>query len=571
MDGILRQALNNRAKSVTLLHPESSPRPLMQGQPTSHKYIDVGIIFDPEHAFRMIDRGPKVDDDPSVLAAFRAFWGEKSDLRRFADGAIQECVAWETNSAHERAHIPVRIVQHILQRHFNLKKVHSFSSSYDETIMIPTFAQRSLSRSSPASSQSSGGYRAAMQAFDELVKTIKAMELPLSLVAALPCAEGLRYTSILPPLPIPPSKFSASSVFGCASYVEAYDVVLQFEKSAKWPDDLGAIQKLKLAWYEQLGKALMDSIKDATTTVALDALATPIEDSASLEVMLPLDFAFRLRMYHDRERTLLEQILADKSITSTSSSYERLTAQRALKLHLSRFIFSPQHHASVMNMHHQYVGYSSTVRLVKRWFSSHMLSPYIPPELIELLCAFVFLRPDSQVVPSTGSTGFARALAFLKDWDWRTEPLLVPIHAATNSDSINTENGHGDPSVGGRKSVPFPIEKRSKAEKAFNERRSTDPGMSRGGWHIATDHDIEEGYKEGATNGIEGVYWCLDGKGPSPMIADRIKELAKASWTYIDQGMENGSLRAKVWGFCRFYLLIPCLLVSSFYYYFWDF
>lgn len=53
--------------------------------------VVVGLDLDGSRAARLVDRGPPADD--AVLApAFRSFWGEKSELRRFKDGAIVEAV-----------------------------------------------------------------------------------------------------------------------------------------------------------------------------------------------------------------------------------------------------------------------------------------------------------------------------------------------------------------------------------------------------------------------------------------------------------------------------------------------
>ena len=50
--------------------------------------------MDPDHANRIVDKGPPADH-AAEAAAFRAFWGEKAELRRFQDGSILEAAgAW---------------------------------------------------------------------------------------------------------------------------------------------------------------------------------------------------------------------------------------------------------------------------------------------------------------------------------------------------------------------------------------------------------------------------------------------------------------------------------------------
>jgi U3 small nucleolar RNA-associated protein 22 len=503
LDRTLRKALGDRAVSVTFMTPNhhQNCRELSQQQPESPSYFDLGINLDPEHAFRVIDRGPKVDDDAESIQAFRDFWGEKAELRRFADGSITECVVWEAEKSQEKAEIPSKILEHVLHRHYHLKKVRHPKSIFEKYIHVPP-SIRQLS-----SSTGTNGWKLAMEAFNDLVKRIKEMDLPLSLVSCLPCAEELRYTSTFIPSPIPLSRSPALPE--CMKFLPVYDAILQFEKSARWPDDLGAIQKIKLAWLEKIATELIRTISGCQTTIAMDELASPVEDCASLEVGLPSGFLFRLRIYHDRERTLLESTISDKSVPA----FQHALAENAMAIHLSRFIHSPRHHSSIMNMHHRHPGYSPTVRLVKRWLACHLLSNHVSPEMIELLCAYIFLRPDSQRQPIIGVTGFLRTLNFLQLWDWRQEPLLIPIESIAGLEETMD--------------VQFDSEKVKIAETAFQERRKLDPGMSSGAWHIATDTEPR------------GVFWCLEGRGTNPMIADRVKMLSRASCKFIEQGMDE--------------------------------
>ncbi|PVF96960.1 Nrap protein [Serendipita vermifera] len=500
LDRILSKALGNRAVAITFIVPcpHQSRRSLSHPQPDSSSYFDLGVLLNPEHAFRVIDRGPKVDDDPDSIQAFREFWGEKAELRRFADGSITECVVWEMENKSE---IPSKILEYVLQRHYHLKKIRNFKSMCEKYSQLPSIAQQV----SPSTSMN--GWKLAIEAFNELVKRIKEMELPLALVSCLPCAEELRHTSTFTPSPIPLSRIPALPE--CTRFLPVYEAVLQFEKSARWPDDLGAIQKVKFAWLERIAVELIKTISGCQAVIAIDELASPIEDGGSLEVGLPSGFSFRLRIYHDREKTLLENIASDK----TTPAFQKVLAEKAMTVHLYRFIHSPRHHSLIMNMHHRHPGYSSTVRLVKRWLASHLLSNHVYPELVELICAYVFLRPDSQRQPIIGSTGFLRTLNFLQQWNWRQEPLLIPIESIAGLDE--TVDVHPD------------SDKVKIAESAFQERRKLDPGMSSGAWHIATDTEPK------------GVFWCLEGRGPSPMIADRVKMLADASSKCVEQGMNE--------------------------------
>lgn len=56
--------------------------------------VVLGLDLDASQATRVVDRGPPADD-PVAAPAFRHFWGEKAELRRFKDGAIVEAVKWD--------------------------------------------------------------------------------------------------------------------------------------------------------------------------------------------------------------------------------------------------------------------------------------------------------------------------------------------------------------------------------------------------------------------------------------------------------------------------------------------
>jgi len=89
------------------------------------------------------------------------------------------------------------------------------------------------------------------------------------------------------------------------------EVIVEFEKSARWPDELVAIQKMKLAFFERMATALMSKSEGTTAQVVLgDGFGRPeIQDQAWLEVVTPEGWAFAVRIWHDREATLLDRII----------------------------------------------------------------------------------------------------------------------------------------------------------------------------------------------------------------------------------------------------------------------
>lgn len=100
---LLARGLGDR---VALVVPETQARPaqsVTEPVDAGESGIDVrvGIHLVSEHASRLIDKGPLADAGAEA-DAFRAFWGAKAELRRFADGSIRETVSWEARASSGR-------------------------------------------------------------------------------------------------------------------------------------------------------------------------------------------------------------------------------------------------------------------------------------------------------------------------------------------------------------------------------------------------------------------------------------------------------------------------------------
>ncbi|KAI0635441.1 Nrap protein [Trametes polyzona] len=507
----LRHGLGNRAKAIAILHPSSDARPMSQAHPTQPSTFHVGVILDCQHAFRLVDHGPPAEEQESDRTRqFRELWGEKAELRRFKDGSIVESVVWEVKNADERAQIPSMIIRHLLSRHLGIAggAVHTWQSQFDTLLRLP----ESISSVYQASS-SAVGFKAAMSSFDTLVKHIKALDdqFPLAVLNVSPISPTLRYTDVFVPVAVPVA--ARSSLPKSASYLPVMDVIIEFEKSARWPDDLRAIQKTKLAFFERLASLLMSAVKGLQASVVLGQRPEQLEiqDEAALDIVTAEGWAFRARIWHDREATLLERIINDqphlpkalRRNTSGEDAYERQAALHAREVYTRRFIHSPRHHRAIAALSHRFSAFASTVRLTKRWFASHwLLGGHVTEEAVELLCAYVFLRSRAPLAgdaashatsaPGSKERGFAQVVEFLKDWDW-TEGLVVPLD--------NAEQNANAPQPG-----PHP---------------STSQDVA---WSLVTPFDSE------------GHMWTST--GPNAVVARRITSLAKATWDSL-RGMET--------------------------------
>ncbi|TBU24395.1 Nrap protein [Dichomitus squalens] len=502
----LRRGLGNRAKAIAVLHPSSDVRPLSQALPANPSAIHIGIVLDNEHAFRLVDHGPPAEDQESEQAKrFRDFWGEKAELRRFKDGSITESVVWDVKSVDERTHIPSLVVKHLLRRHLGIgaEDVKSWQTQFDALLKAPE-SIRSLYEARGAVA----GFKAALTAFDALVKQIKSLDdqFPLAILNVSPVSASLRHTEVFVPIAVTPS--SRVGIPTTASYLPAMEVIVEFEKSGRWPDDLRAIQKIKLAFFERMATALMAAAKGLQASVVFGehTARTEIQDEAALDIVTPDGWAFRVRIWHDREATLLDRVINEQSrvpkalrrnITGEEAR-ERQAALEARDVYLRRFIHAPRHHRVIAALSHKFAAFAGTVRLTKRWFASHwLLCSHVSEEAVELLCAHIFLRTGASVtaetmmlpagVPGTKERGFAQVLKFLEDWDW-TKGLVVP------SDFSDQDVATADASPSASGTAP---------------------------WSLVTQFDAS------------GHVWTSS--GPNAVVARRITTLAKATWASLAQ------------------------------------
>ena len=487
----LRDALGSRVKALSILHRPTQQRALSEALPTTLSTVFIGLILNQEHAFRLVDHGPVAAEAPShATEAFRELWGNKAELRRFQDGRIAESVVWHVRDSDERAHLPAMIVRHILALHFGIRGdvVTSWQSGFDALLRLPQ---------SIASQYRASGYKAALAAFQKLASSIKTISkaLPLAVVNISPISPELRYTSVFAPISVPAGV--ASTLPLCSRYVQLMSLNLEFEKSARWPDDLVAIQKMKMAFLEQIAQALSDAMPGLLSRIAIISPGVPLaEGHPQLEITTPDGWAFALRIWHDREATLLDRIL--HSSPAAYSPHDLESARMARRLYTRRFIAAPRHHRAVAALHHQFMAFGGTVRLVKRWLAAHwLLRLHVSEEAVEVICAAVFAGVGSVRAPNTRERGFACVIQLLRDWDW-SEGMTVPLYAASDPGPDIYSS-----SVAGAKGV-------------WSLRTKTDP---------------------------DGHMWTLN--APDAVAARRVRALAQATHGYL-RGVESGVLEVSV-------------------------
>ncbi|BGP55361.1 hypothetical protein JCM8202_004701 [Rhodotorula sphaerocarpa] len=509
----LRRALGSRVRDFAVSAAPLPPLPVDGKAPRSpSRTLTVGFLLDPIESIRLVDQGPSAEDE-EACANFRAFWGARSELRRFQDGAIVESVVWDEVSPHglgqQRATIVRRIVEYILpERHgVSRENIDFFAGAFDHLLVEPESVRRAIYLED--SVVTGKGFTSIVTAFDDVAKEIKDLpELPLSVSAVQPCAPALRYSSVFVPSPRRLKDYSRSA--SATKHIQPHEILLTFEGSGRWPDDLEGIQKIKAAFLSKIGEGLEATRAVLRTDLVFDTEARTIDDNVALDILTASGWAFRARVFYDRSQILLEEREDRLAAAATAGD-----AMSPLEVYLQRFVQSPRHHAAITSLQGHYPAFSQTVRLLKRWISAHLLSGHFSPEQLELFVASVFLDPASPYgVPNSGSTGFARVLERLARWKWRDEPILVPLYSFTTA------------VTSGRRAV-LPTADRMAAVAAFQARRLAKPNIDEAAWVIATENDLG------------GIIWA---RQTSKVAAARVRSLAAAALTTLRAGVMEGGL-----------------------------
>ncbi|CAG8711718.1 2679_t:CDS:1, partial [Dentiscutata heterogama] len=496
----LKQGLTNRVNLITINYAQLPTWSTSSEPPSylsSNLKLYIGFVFNPEQSNRLIDYGPSPEDE-TAASQFRKLWGKKAEVRRFKDGSILECVVWNVKGIEERSLIVSRIVQYLLNLHYGIKNkgIQYFTGQLNEIVIPSTNLPKSIYNKNGITN----GFRDVMQAYDKLVKQFMALEnIPLRFSGIRAASPTLRYTSIFIPQPL------ALTTTKISHYIDPIEIIIQFEHSARWPDDLVAIQKMKIAFYIRLASQLELQFPGTCATVVADN-SDMIISEAYMDVISDSRFVFRCRIYNEREITLLDRGINDKK----SSKLKKDTYTKALEIEKQMFVEIPMHTLQIQTLCNKWPSLSLTIRLTKRWFSTHMLSDHVEEEWIECLSSQVYLEPCPWNRPGSGFVGFLRVLKLISSWDWNNEAMIVDLSEENKSSLKNSTNEN----------------KIEDIKQRFKNLRASDGSCKHGLMFI--------GITSGNVWGIEK---------PSKVVANRIKELAKSALLYADEIIEKGENR----------------------------
>ena len=377
----------------------------------------VGLILDSSELEKLVTKGPPEGADDTVStkdifsspALFRSFWGKRALLRRFKDGVIQHCVVWES----QREPLVVTISKEALDIHF---------SAHTSEHLVYESALEKLPVAVTNSGQGvtlTANVMKLRAAFDAMSKMFGALELPLGIRAvSVGRAPAIRGTSVVAPVPF---------AVGAPDFWN--DVVVQFESSARWPDEISALENAKTAFLLKMQREMPYS-----SYVARDD-AIPFGHGHVLHVLSPEGFGFRVRVLTEKDEEMYLRAVG-------AAGKEKAFVQEVYLRFAQTYAGAVKHSRSVQQLGTHYAFFSGTVRLFKAWLDLQLLLCHMSDEIVELLALKVFVDSGASEVPHSIENGFAQILNFLARWNWKEDPLILDLvrEDAETADRLSLAN-----------------------------------------------------------------------------------------------------------------------------------
>lgn len=399
---LIEFGLSDRILGFNITFDRTMKFEVSKRKPSNHNKlcIKIGILINPSECEKLVIKGPK-DSEDSVK--FRSFWGNKSSLRRFKDGNIQHSVVWSGDS---KTPLVLTIIKYILQTHIKPDlEIKSDIEKFNELLPVPN-----LPGSTKQSVISTVAFNGLLKSFDNLYKIFSKLDLPLQMKSLLPASSGLRYTSFLQPVPF---AISQKDFFN--------ELILQFESSSKWPDELSSLEKVKTAFLIKIVEILNKETNFTSYLTKEEDLIPYNFDITNLNILTDDGFGFKIRILTERD-----EILYLRAIENCDKDKRALLEKIYLTFNKS-YMGSIIHTRTISSLSHQFQFYSPTVRLFKKWLDDQLLLCHLDEELVELLAIKPFIESEQYNPPSSVENGFLQILQFLSNWNWKEEPLILDL------------------------------------------------------------------------------------------------------------------------------------------------
>ncbi|KAL4720931.1 hypothetical protein ACJJTC_015183 [Scirpophaga incertulas] len=439
-----------------------------------------GIILNPETCLNIVDKGPPANFPEAE--DFRAFWGDKSELRRFQDGSITEACVWSAATLADRRCIGKQIVNYLMTLKYGIPT----SDLFHVCDQLETLGYSKLNgvRIEEASVD-------VLRAFDDLRRDLRGLtQLPLDISAVYGTSAVFSYCE--PAVAVAGQARgkpwrranaclikeiqSGSSGWLLPRYVPPNHAILELGHSGKWPGDIEAFRCLKAAFNLQIAEQLYKQY------------SLPAQPHPTHIDVLKNGLVFRLEIAHAKEITLLRKQM-DNGVARFRETEESVRVQ-------CETVLMPRLRGALHALHQKHAAFGATVCALKRWLNGHLLCPpHFPPTAAELVVAAVFLLPAPLVPPAVPTAGFFRVLTLLAEKDWAKEMLVLDFNGDMTREEI------------------------LELETQFSSREEKSQKM-----HIVTSYD-----------GDLPSVWTAE--APSPQVLGRVQALARSTLKYMNQAL----------------------------------
>ncbi|XP_046966529.1 nucleolar protein 6 [Vanessa cardui] len=343
-----------------------------------------GFILN-ENSMDIVDRGPPANMPEAE--EFRAFWGEKSELRRFQDGSITEACVWQEGPV-----LP-QILDYLMLQKYG---VPGAWLRHEGGELAPLDAE----------GEPEPRTRAVLAAFDELRAQLRDLsQLPLDVTAVHGISPVFSYCD----------PFPAHAGGGRGAYTPVNRAVLELSYSGKWPGDLEAFRCLKAAFHLQIAERLKKQY--SLPTQAYDTHVDVLKNG----------LVFRLQIAHPKEITLLRRYV-EGGVVKFKESAESVELERET-------VALPRLRGALHGLQQRHPGFGAAARLLRRWLGAHLLAPHFAPELCALLAASGALRSGCRA--GAGRSALLRTLRLLADTDWSRDALLLDINDELSKEEMS--------------------------------------------------------------------------------------------------------------------------------------
>ncbi|GAV06960.1 hypothetical protein RvY_16866 [Ramazzottius varieornatus] len=461
IEDIVRKAFGKRVTQVEVLATGDEAPPKRKRDAASA--ITIGLLLN-RHEYKDVrELGPEAFT--AGAKEFQEFWGDDNvQLRKFHDRPLSEAVIWKASSEAERRSICARIVKQVLKRHAAIdgKLVRYAGNVWDETLQ---FQKVSFPIKFPKSPTSEEVFQEIFQTYTTLSTDLRNIaDLPLNITSVRSVAPALRFTEVFPPLP---ATFKLNANF-VQPFVQSIPVQVVLEGSAKWPENRAAIARLKTAFQLQIAEVLKASnyaavVTSGSPTVTSGSAGTATTSStlrgAGSQFLLEVGVEGTRRKGNDLRPTAYHTSATELQVWKNGWCFT-LEIVYLGEIQLSRKVTLPdgrtkledtlEHNflkrkfdldvklsGALGGFSRQFESFGLTCRLAKRWISSQLLHPYVPPEIVELIVAYVYLHESREELLVSSDLAFVKFLSILSNFDWAKSLMIVNFNDELTSPEVN--------------------------------------------------------------------------------------------------------------------------------------